>query len=168
MVDISTLSNSNYLNAADLQGRNRQVTIANAELKAMESDGKTKLVVYFQGVEKGLVCNKTNMETIADMVNATDTDHWPGKQITLTTKIAEYNGKKSPAIRVMDQWDIPGNHQPVDAHLYSNQPDTSPFVSIAQQQMQQQPQQNFQQTNGSQQAIDQGPVGYPDDPGFGA
>ena len=105
MVNISTLSNSNYLKCADLQGRNRHVTIASAILEQMENDGSQKLVIRFHGIEKGLVCNKTNMETIAEELQSNETDDWVNRQITLTTKIAEFQGKSSPAIRVMNKWE---------------------------------------------------------------
>lgn len=156
MVNIATLSTSKYLKRTDLQGRNRAVTIANAVVEHMENDNSQKLVLYFQGIEKGLVCNVTNLQTIAEELGSEETDHWTGRQITLTTQVAEFNGKKGPAIRVMNKWDRQGNHQPVDAQEFANQPDTSPFANVAQ-----------QQSNASQAPIENGPMGYNDDPGVG-
>jgi hypothetical protein len=88
---------SKYLKAADLQGREVRVTIANVEREKMGDD--TKPVVYFKGKEKGVVLNKTNSNAIADAYGD-DTDDWFGHDIILLSVMTDYAGKMTPAIRV--------------------------------------------------------------------
>jgi hypothetical protein len=88
---------SKYLKADDLQGRELHVTINKCAVEKMEED--TKLVLYFFGQEKGLVCNKTNANRIAHFFGD-DTDAWMGKEIILGTELVDFQGKTSEAIRV--------------------------------------------------------------------
>ena len=39
-----------------------------------------KMVVYFYGVEKGLICNSTNLNAIASILKSDETDDWTGGQ----------------------------------------------------------------------------------------
>ena len=56
---------SNYLKAADLQGRNVPVTMNRVEMEDIGGDHKP--VVYFNGKDKGVVLNKTNANNIAQL-----------------------------------------------------------------------------------------------------
>jgi hypothetical protein len=100
---------SQYLKAADLNGRTPNVTIKEVSLETVGED--SKLVVYFNNSEKGLVLNKTNANTIADILGSEDTDDWPGKRIKLITAKVEYQGKRVPAIRV-EEADANGHAAP--------------------------------------------------------
>jgi hypothetical protein len=88
---------SKYLKAADLQGREVRVTIANVEREKMGDD--TKPVAYFKGKEKGVVLNKTNSNMIADAYGD-DTEDWFGQDVILLSVMTDYAGKMTPAIRV--------------------------------------------------------------------
>lgn len=147
MVNINTLTSSNYLKASDLRGQNREVEIIEEKIETVGSgvDAKQKLVIYFRGAQKGLVLNQTNSLTIAELLNSQESSDWVGGKITLTTKIAEFGGKRNPAIRVMDKWDIKNNHQPVDAGMYNgNAQQQQPQQQAQQNQFQPSPQQNQQ------------------------
>ena len=55
-------------------------------------DGTSKHVVSFRESEKGLVLNKTNAESIAEMYGD-DSDRWAGRQIELySAKVTGPNG----------------------------------------------------------------------------
>src|SRR4051812_11942045 len=88
---------SNYVKAADIKGREVPVVIAEAKMEKLGDD--QKLVVYSQGKEKGLVCNKTNANRIA-FLHGDDTDHWPGKEIVLAVEFVEFQGRTVEAIRI--------------------------------------------------------------------
>lgn len=94
---ISEAFPSNYLKAADLQGRNALVKIDRAEYEMIGQD--KKMVLYFQGKEKGMVCNKTNANNIAHLYGE-ETDDWRGHEIVLFEAMVDYQGKTVPAIRV--------------------------------------------------------------------
>lgn len=96
-MQISQAFPSNYLKAADLQGRNITVKIDRVEKEKIGND--SKLVLYFQGKEKGMVLNKTNANNIAYLYGE-ETDEWAGAEITLFEAMVDYQGKTVPAIRV--------------------------------------------------------------------
>lgn len=88
---------SNYVKAADIEGREVNVVIRECKIEELGTD--RKLVIYFQNADKGLVCNVTNYDRIAYMYGD-DTDRWGGKEIVLYTELATFQGKTGPAIRV--------------------------------------------------------------------
>lgn len=88
---------SNFLKASDLNGREHTLTIAKCLMEEVGDDNR--LVIYFAGKEKGMVCNKTNANRIA-LYYGDDTDGWIGKQITIGCELVEYQGKTTEAIRV--------------------------------------------------------------------
>ena len=96
---------SEYLRASDLNNQTPTVTIDRVEAKNIGQD--LRLVVYFAKQKKGLVLNKTNANTIAELTGSEDTDNWGGHRIKLITARVEYQGKRVPAIRI-DPPDSPG------------------------------------------------------------
>ena len=92
---------SSFLKADDLQGRDVIATISSVELESIGqgADKEQKLVIGFKGKEKKLVCNKTNAGTIGQLYGD-ETDEWIGKQVILTARDVEYQGKTTLAIRV--------------------------------------------------------------------
>ncbi len=66
---------SKYLKAADLQGRNVTVKMARVEQEKIGDD--MKLILYFQGKERGVVLNKTNANNIASLYGG-ETEDWYG------------------------------------------------------------------------------------------
>jgi len=106
-MDINTAFPSKFLKAADLKGRRVQVVIA--EVSMQDVGDKTegdKPVVYFEGKEKGLVLNRTNSTSIAELSNDSfETDDWVGTTIVLFSTKVDYQGRRVDAIRV----DMPAN-----------------------------------------------------------
>lgn len=88
---------SNYIKAADLQGRDVTLTIRETIVAEIGKD--KKLVTYFVGKEKGMVTNKTNADRIA-YYHGDDTDGWRGKQVVLGTELTTFEGKTAPALRI--------------------------------------------------------------------
>lgn len=97
MPSINDAFPSNYLKAADLKGRNVTVTMDRVEFEVL-GDNK-KLILYFEGKDRGLVLNKTNANNIANAYGD-DTDDWIGKQIVLFEAMVDFQGRTVPAIRV--------------------------------------------------------------------
>ncbi len=87
---------SQYIKAADLQGREIRVTMARVEREKIGTD--SKLVLYFKGKEKGLVLNKTNAGTIGDAYGD-DTDDWYDQPLILFSVKTDYQGKVVDATR---------------------------------------------------------------------
>lgn len=88
---------SEFLKAADLQGKPVTVVMERVEIRDVGDDRKP--VLYFEGKEKGLVLNKTNSNAIA-AVYGEETDDWQGQPIVLFEAQVEYQGKMGPALRV--------------------------------------------------------------------
>lgn len=88
---------SKYIAASDLDGRNVRVTIKHVEIEKIGDD--TKPVIYFQGKQKGLVCNKTNSKAIA-AVYGDEMDDWAGCELILFPIVTDYQGKPVDAVRV--------------------------------------------------------------------
>ncbi len=88
---------SNYIKADDLQGREPTVVISHAAMEKLGND--QKLILYFQGKDKGMVCNKTNANRIAYLYGE-ETDGWAGKEITLCSEFVEFQGKTVKGLRV--------------------------------------------------------------------
>lgn len=92
---------SPFLKADDLQGKNVTVTIEGIEMQEIGQGAQksTKPVISFVGKDKGLVCNKTNWNTIIKL-HGDETDHWRGKRIILSPREVEYQGEMVLSIRV--------------------------------------------------------------------
>lgn len=125
---ISSAFPSNYLKAADLQGRRVRVTMSRVELEKIGDD--TRPVLYFQGKEKGAVLNKTNSNVIS-AVYGDDTDDWEGHPIELFEAMVDFQGKTVPAIRM----NVPRNGRAIQAPLVSHE-NSPPLQQRAPQQRQ--------------------------------
>lgn len=88
---------SEYLKAADLQGRAVRVHIDRVEMRDIGGDHKP--VLYFQNKDKGMVLNKTNASNIAGAYGD-DTDDWQGAEVELFEAQVDFQGKTVPAIRI--------------------------------------------------------------------
>lgn len=119
---------SKYLKASDLQGRNVTVKMGRVEQEKIGDD--MKLILYFQGKEKGVVLNKTNANNVAAIYGG-ETEDWYGKEITLVEAMVDFQGKSVPAIRMRAP---PRNSAPArqpqrqmaDADNYDDRPEPPP------------------------------------------
>jgi hypothetical protein len=79
------------------------VTIERVVLESFR-DPKTrqearKPVMYFQRAKRGLIVNRTNWRTIADLYGD-ESDNWTGKRITLFSLMVDAYGRQTKAVRV--------------------------------------------------------------------
>ena len=80
---VSEKYTSKYLKAADLQGRAVLVQIVDVEEDvAMGEDKEKKDVVHFKGKWRPLPLNKTNANSLAEILGD-DSDDWPGGYVVL-------------------------------------------------------------------------------------
>ena len=96
-MDINQAFPSKYLKASDIEGQRATVTISSATQE--ELGGDLKVILYFQGKEKGMVLNKTNAYTISAMYGPI-TENWIGRQIELFATMVTFQGQPVPALRV--------------------------------------------------------------------
>lgn len=96
-------TDTNYLKAEDLGGKEVSVTIEKVE--KIELNEKEKLFISFVGKEKGLVLNKTNSSVIAKEYGD-NYSGWGGSVIILFPTVTEFEGKTVDCIRLRVQLDI--------------------------------------------------------------
>jgi len=91
-----------YLSGDDLDGE----VIVTIDRIVMESfrDPRTrqesrKPVMYFQRAKRGLIINRTNWRTVADLYGD-ESDNWVGKRIALVSMMVDAYGKQTKAVRV--------------------------------------------------------------------
>ena len=96
---------SNFLKAADLQGRTIRVKISSVGVHEFEEEGKAKkkqLVLSFEGKEKKLGLNVTNATSIAKILGD-DTDMWIGGEIKIYPTTTDFGDRKDvPCIRIVE------------------------------------------------------------------
>lgn len=97
MPRVSDMFPSSYLKATDFE---EDTTLTIQAIQSEKIGDDDKYVVYFEEVDKGLVLNKTNSETIASVAGSDDTDDWAGHKITLFATTVSFQGKPTEAIRV--------------------------------------------------------------------
>lgn len=88
---------SKYIKASDLKGQ--QVTVKMERIEHETIGDDNKVVLYFQGKEKGLVLNVTNKNMIVDTYGP-ETDEWIAQPVILYEAMVQYQSKMVPAIRI--------------------------------------------------------------------
>lgn len=96
-MNMTDLYPTRWLKASDLRGHTVSAVIDRVELEDL--GGGEKPVVYFQGKDKGLVCNRTNAEAIAAALGP-ETDDWTGGKVTLFATKVNFKGQTVDAIRL--------------------------------------------------------------------
>ena len=91
---------SKYLKAADLKGREPVLVIREVSYEPVGQQKQMKMVVYFRGHEKGLVCNKTNCSRIIQIAGSAMTEEWVGVSIRLYSTEVEFQGQVMDGIRI--------------------------------------------------------------------
>jgi hypothetical protein len=92
---------SKYLKASDAE-TDLTLTITRISCETMKNrDGQDeeKYVLYFKEVEKGMVINKTNKNTLVDLYGE-ETDDWIEKRVILTSVDVDAFGETTAALRI--------------------------------------------------------------------
>jgi len=92
---------SKYLKASDLPEEGSQAfTIEKIVIEEIGQNKEKKPVIFFDEDHRGLVCNKTNANTIAKVLQSQEFDDWIGKTISLYRCEVQFQGDMVEAIRV--------------------------------------------------------------------
>lgn len=95
---------SKYVASSDLKGQDVPVVISHWRHEEVGdgSDKQMRLILYFRGMGKGMVVNKTNAKTIV-LQHGPDVDQWIGRTIVLySTMVQCKGGEIKPGIRVRE------------------------------------------------------------------
>jgi hypothetical protein len=98
MTHIDDFFPNKYLRAGDLNG-DETVTISQVTAEVIGRDQQRLPMVHFVELEKQLVLNKTNGNTITSLWGGV-IENWIGKRITLFPTQVDYQGQQVPAIRI--------------------------------------------------------------------
>jgi hypothetical protein len=90
---------SKWLKAPDLENKNMIVKMSRIEMETINENEEDKPVLYFEGIKKGLVLNKTNSTKIAGAYGV-EMDDWKGQEIVLFPAMVDFKGDTVEAIRV--------------------------------------------------------------------
>lgn len=90
--------NANFLNANDVP---KPITakIKGVTVEAMK-DGKKKIVLVLEGVEKSLALNKTNSKTLESRFGEV-MEEWKGEEIQLASVPVEFQGSMTKGLRIL-------------------------------------------------------------------
>jgi hypothetical protein len=98
-MSIDSFFPSKYLEAADLQGK--RLTVRVTLISTEKFGDSNRPVLYFQGIEKGLVLkNKTNAKAIKEIAGTGDMNRWIGISMVLYPTTADYQGRRYDVIRI--------------------------------------------------------------------
>ena len=96
-------SDGSYLQKSDIDEPKTWV-IRDVEERSVPIPGgqrKDKLVVFFEGVDKGLICNQTNGGVLAELSGFEDPSEWIGTEVTVyVDPNITYGGRKIGGIRL--------------------------------------------------------------------
>jgi hypothetical protein len=88
---------SKYIKSEDLQGKQIKLIMSRVDREKIGEDSRP--VLYFKGIEKGLVLNKTNSFKIKETYGD-DTEEWAGQPIILFAIMTDFRGETVQGIRV--------------------------------------------------------------------
>ncbi len=92
---------SAYLQKEDIPDSGAVVRVRAAKEETLEENERSKLILYFDGLDQGLVCNKININVLIDVLGSDETDDWIGRDIELyVDPSVMFGGKRVGGIRV--------------------------------------------------------------------
>jgi hypothetical protein len=93
---------SKFLKAADLNNTPLIVTICGVttDIIGQGAEARTKLIIQFCELPRGLVLNKTNFNVLVELTGSQDSDAWLGKRVQLVLTRVDFNGTRVQAIRI--------------------------------------------------------------------
>ena len=92
-----------YLGGYSIEGDDLELTIVevkNEMVKGQSGRDESCMVIYFEEVDKGMICNKTNAKTITTVHGTPYIEEWPGKKILLGTEKVSAFGETTDALRI--------------------------------------------------------------------
>jgi hypothetical protein len=103
-MNVNQMFPSRFLRGAELQGP-VTVTIQRIGQEEVYKPGKGKescWILYAERASRGVVLSKSLAESIAQALGESDTDQWPGRQVTLYPQPMSVAGRDLVAIRARE------------------------------------------------------------------
>jgi hypothetical protein len=101
-----SLVGKEYLVGEELAGKDVTLTIKSVTIEELQNaKGKeTKPVAAFEGTDRKLVLNVTNLKSIAKALKTPYTEEWIGKQVTLTPVKGRFFGEDQIVVRIKQDY----------------------------------------------------------------
>jgi hypothetical protein len=100
--DLDSCYGSKYLSAADLGDRKIKARLADIRKVQMRQDNgasRVKFVLFFDGIDKGVVLNQTNKTVLVDALGRNPAS-WIGATVGLAAESVQFGGKTVRGLRV--------------------------------------------------------------------
>jgi hypothetical protein len=99
---------SRWLKPKDLDGP-MAVTVSSVGSETFKDSSEPTPIVYFKGMRKPLILNKTNMQKLEDIAGTDVMTDWLGVKAVLCPGVTEVKGEQKPTIRIEapDQKELP-------------------------------------------------------------
>jgi hypothetical protein len=109
-MNAKTLITSDYITAVEIDKKELTMTIdrvVREKIADIKNPDKQKLkgVIFFKGVERGWVMNRTNVQCLIALFGV-ETDHWIGKRVTIYATPVKVGPKTELGIRIKGSPDI--------------------------------------------------------------
>jgi hypothetical protein len=127
-MNVRSMFPSKFVAAQDLCGQDVTVVIAGIKVEKVGSDEEQRPVIYFQGMHKGMVLNRTNARRIEQLYGG-ETDAWLGRPITIYPSETDFAGETVPCIRVRAE-PAPFSPPPATLPTQTPAPPTTPPVPV--------------------------------------
>ncbi len=91
-----------YLKTEDIK-EEKGVVVKEVKIESIgrDANAKEKIVVYFEGLEKGLAMNKVNSEALADITGSREIEKWAGiKCVLYVDPNVQFGGQRVGGIRI--------------------------------------------------------------------
>lgn len=111
-MNINDQFESKYLKSLDLQGRTVRAKISDVASEKVGDD--FKIVVHFVGKQKGMICNRTNSMTLAE-VWGPETDNWIGGNVEIFSMKVPFQGKLTDGLRLRPLGKVAPQQRPPSA-----------------------------------------------------
>ena len=74
--------------------------VVTVEAIEVEEGKKPKPVLFLEGVDRGVVVNKTRYDAMSDITGSPDTGNWCGRQVLVKRGSTNYAGKKVACVEL--------------------------------------------------------------------
>jgi hypothetical protein len=100
--DVDACYGSKYLSATEVGNRRIRTKIARVRKEPLQQQGggtKTKFILAFSTLDKEVVLNSTNINTLIDALGK-DPAGWKGAEVGIYTEPTKYGGKPTRGLRL--------------------------------------------------------------------
>jgi hypothetical protein len=103
--DFESVYGSKFLSAGEIVavGSKKRAKIAKVDMADLRQDGSSgtrrRFILFFEGVDKGMVLNQTNASALKDALGKNPTK-WVGADVVLTVEQVAFGNKRVPGLRL--------------------------------------------------------------------